>query len=250
MNKLFLSLLAALGSVGTAVAADLPVKAPPPAPVVPPYSWTGCYIGANVGGAWRGGDGWTDSRFGVGWGGRENGRFIGGGQVGCNYQVNQFVIGAEWDGDWTSRNDRSVTLFVPGVGNLAASASSNAWVSTVAARFGVAFDRVLLYGKVGGGWGGASGDLSIVNLTTGNALLLSGGGSRSGWVVGAGLEWGFADNWSAKFEWDVLGRSGDTFFVPVGAPFLAGDTFTTGNRNIQMVKVGLNYRFNWGRSAY
>ena len=129
-----------------------------------------------------------------------------------------------------------------------ATASGSAWVSTAAARFGVAFDRVLLYGKAGVGWVGAN-DVTIANLTTGNALVL-GGGSVNGWVVGAGVEWAFADSWSAKFEYDYLGRSGNTFFVPSGSPFLAGDTFTTGNRNLQMVKLGLNYRFNWGRSAY
>jgi outer membrane immunogenic protein len=49
-----------------------------------------------------------------------------------------------------------------------------------------------------------------------------------------------------KLEYDYLWRNnGNTFFVPLNAPFLAGDTFTTGNRNIQMVKLGVNYRFNW-----
>ncbi len=181
-------------------------------------------------------DGWGDNN--------NNARFIGGGQVGCNYQINQFVIGAEWDGDWAARNDNNFTAFVPGVGTIVATRSGNAWVSTVAARFGVAFDRVLLYGKAGGGWAGV-GDVTLANLTTGNAIIL-GGGSTSGWVAGAGLEWAFADNWSAKFEYDFLGRSGNTFIVPVGAPLFAGDTFTTGNRNIQMFKVGLNWRFNWG----
>ena len=46
-------------------------------------------------------------------------------------------------------------------------------------------------------------------------------------------------------ELDYLGRSGNTFTVPAGVPFFAGDTFSTGNRNISMVKLGVNYRFNW-----
>src|SRR5215212_8309438 len=110
-----LSLLAV--SAVEAVAADIPMKAPVRAPVMAPVSnWTGCYIGGNVGG------GWTRDR--VTWSGlREdvtafaagaatvvpaaaNGDinttgFIGGGQVGCNYQFNTFVIGAEVDAQYT-----------------------------------------------------------------------------------------------------------------------------------------------------
>ena len=47
------------------------------------------------------------------------------------------------------------------------------------------------------------------------------------------------------FEYDFLGLSSRTFTVPVASPFFAGDTFTTGNRNLQMATVGINYRFNW-----
>jgi outer membrane immunogenic protein len=256
MKKLLTGAAVAFAITGTssAFAADMAVKAPPPAPAVVLYSWTGCYIGGNMGGVWRGGDGWTDTRFGLAFGEGNNSHLIGGGQVGCNYQFDRFVIGAEWDADWAGRNDTSFSAVVPGVGNIVATASSSAWVSTLAARFGVAFDRVLLYGKAGVGWVGADGDLTIANLTTGNAIALSGGGSRTGWVVGAGIEWAFPGTWgfgtpSVKLEYDYLWRNGNTFFVPLNAPFLAGDTFTTGNRNIQMVKLGLNWRFNWAAPA-
>jgi outer membrane immunogenic protein len=252
MKRFLLSatVIAAMAATGPAFAADIPARAPVyKAPVVAPivYSWTGCYIGGNVGGAWRGNDGWTDARFGLGFNGNNNndGRFIAGGQVGCNYQFNNFVLGAEWDADWTGSRSTSFAAVVPGVGNIVANASSSSWVSTLAARFGIAFDRVLLYGKAGIGWVGADGDLTIANLTTGQAIVLTGGGSRTGWVVGAGVEWGIWDNWSVKLEYDYLWRNGNTFFVPANAPFLANDTFTTGNRNIQMVKLGVNYRFNW-----
>src|SRR5262249_23768817 len=93
MRKFLLAGALAVGLPATASAADLPM---PPAPVVAPvvYSWTGCYIGGNVGGVWRGGDNWTDARFGIGFGdgNNNNGRFIAGGQVGCNYQFNHFVL--------------------------------------------------------------------------------------------------------------------------------------------------------------
>jgi outer membrane immunogenic protein len=52
-----------------------------------------------------------------------------------------------------------------------------------------------------------------------------------------------------KLEYDYLGLGNRTFFVPATSPFLAGDTFTSNNRNVQMVKVGVNYLFNWGAPA-
>jgi outer membrane immunogenic protein len=252
------AVVAALVATSSAFAADIPV-APPRAPIVAPvvYMWTGCYIGGNVGGAWRGGDGFTDAQFGLAFGdgnnnGNNNGRFIAGGQVGCNYQFNSFVIGAEWDADWTGSRSNSFGAVIPtaaGPQTIVATTSSSSWVSTLAARFGFAFDRVLFYGKAGVGWVGAEGDITIANLTTGNAIALSGGGSRTGWLLGAGIEWGIWDYLSMKLEYDYLWRNGDTFFVPANAPFLAGDTFTTGNRNIQMVKLGFNWRFNWWAPA-
>ena len=65
-------------------------------------------------------------------------------------------------------------------------------------------------------------------------------------AFGAGFEYAFTNNWTVKLEYDYLGLGNRTFFVPATAPLLAGDTLTSGNRNVQMVKVGVNYLFNWG----
>jgi hypothetical protein len=56
----------------------------------------------------------------------------------------------------------------------------------------------------------------------------------------------FMSNWTVKFEYDYLGLGNRTFFIPATAPILPNDTFSSGNRNVQMVKVGFNYLFNWG----
>ena len=71
---------------------------------------------------------------------RNNGVFIGGGQIGGNYQIGQFVIGGEWDFDWAANNNNSAGVFVPGVGNIAVT-DNNRWITTVAARFGWAIDH-------------------------------------------------------------------------------------------------------------
>src|SRR3954464_8989850 len=86
---------AILSISNTGKAADLPVKAMPP-PLPPPFSWTGFYIGGNVGAAWG------ERRVSYTFTGLEFSRssdavFIGGGQIGFNYQFNTFVLGVEWD---------------------------------------------------------------------------------------------------------------------------------------------------------
>ena len=244
--------LIALGTTA-AGAADLAVKAPPPLPP-PMFSWTGFYIGANIGGAWSN-NRLTDTLFLTNLNNNNNsGRFIGGGQIGGNYQVGNFVIGGEWDFDWSGNNNNNgAGVVIPGVGTVVVTNNNNnRWITTVAARFGYAVDHWLLYGKAGGGWVGNNNNLTVTNLTTGVSFtcgtfnLTNCGNNTGGWLVGAGFEYAFTNNWTVKFEYDYLGLGNRTFFIPATAPFLAGDTFTTNNRNVQMVKVGVNYLFNSG----
>jgi outer membrane immunogenic protein len=240
MKKLLLvgaALTALFG--GSALAADLrrPAYTPPPPPP-PVYNWTGFYIGGNLGGAWSRGS-VEDSLFGLSASASRDG-FIGGGQLGFNYQFSNIVLGVEWDFDWTSLDATGSGRSTP-IGFLQASAETR-WVSTLAARFGVAaWNSALLYGKAGVGW--VDNSATVTNLTTGASISAS--NRNSGWLVGAGVEWALAGNWSAKLEYDFLHLDSLTFGP---GPFL-GDTFTT-NREIQMLKVGLNYRFGYGGPAY
>ena len=248
----YLASAAMLLSPLAAHAADLPVRAPLPPPV-PVFSWTGFYIGANIGGAWAHTN-WTDTLFLTNFNNGNNSVFIGGGQIGGNYQIGNFVIGGEWDFDWAGNNNGGNGVVIPGVGNIVVT-NNNRWITTVAARFGYAIDHWLLYGKVGGGWVG-NNNLTVSNVTTGVSLtcgtftnLTNCGNNTGGWLVGGGAEWAFAPQWSVKFEYDYLGLGNRTFVIPVTAPLLAGDTFSTNIRNVQMVKVGVNYLFNWGAPA-
>jgi outer membrane immunogenic protein len=254
MKKFVISAAIALSLCTPVFAADLPAqtyKAPPPP--LPVFSWTGFYVGANIGGAWAH-DGFHDTLLLTNFNNASNGVFIGGGQIGGNYQIGQFVIGGEWDFDWASNHNNSTGVFIPAVGNIVVN-NNDRWITTVAARFGWAIDHWLLYGKAGGGWVG-SNSLTINNLTTGftvtcgsfNGFGNSCSNSTGGWLVGAGFEYAFTNNWTVKAEYDYLGLGNRTFFVPAGAlgAGLAADTFTTNNRNVQMVKVGVNYLFNWG----
>jgi outer membrane immunogenic protein len=234
-----------LGICAVANAAELPVKAPPaPQPSPPPFSWTGFYIGGNVGAAWSDRT-VTDTVFGVNIN-DNNGtqaRFIGGGQVGGNYQINNFVIGVEADFDAVANNDNfsSGTVIA---GNTFRVNSNDTWLITVAGRIGYAWDRVLFYGKGGGGWIGNNG-FTVTNLTTGASFTTGSGNNNGGWLAGGGIEWAFADYWSARIEYDFLGLNDRTLTVPLGVPVIGGDVFTLHNRNVQMVTFGVNYRFNW-----
>jgi outer membrane immunogenic protein len=240
------AVLALLAIPVAASAADLkpaPVysKAPMIAPV---FTWTGFYIGGNLGGAWAHRN-VTDSLFGLNFSnGTNNGVFIGGGQIGGNYQFSNFVVGVEGSFDWASNNNNTTTgIVVPGLGgNTIQVTSNNTWITTLAGRFGVAYDRVLFYGKGGGAWVG-NNSFTVTNVTTGASITGSNSNTTSGWLAGAGLEWAFANNWTLKFEYDFIGLSGRTFTVPAGSPFLVGDTFTTGSNNIQMATVGVNFLF-------
>src|SRR5258708_38666727 len=174
-------------------AADAPrapaYRAPPPP--LPFYNWTGLYVGVHVGG------GWAD--LGVG---DTGSGFIGGGQIGYNYQINQWVWGLEADVSGSGIKNNLATF-----GPFTANFNWNS-LTTLTPRFGYAFDNWLVYGKVGGAWA----DVSVsVNAPFG--FSSSAGGTASGWVVGVGTEYAFRNNWRAKIGYNHLdfGRDGGTF---------------------------------------
>jgi outer membrane immunogenic protein len=243
-----------LGTSLAANAADLPPAPPmaPRAPVAyvpapPPFSWTGFYIGGNLGGGWGRGN-VVDSVFGVNFTNGNQASFLGGGQVGGNYQIGSFVIGAEADFDWFANNNNSgngtavpAGVVFPGGAVLRVSANDR-WETTIAARFGYAWDHALFYGKAGGGWVGA-GNFAVTNVGTGASLAVSNSNTNVGWLVGAGFEYAFTQNWTVKLEYDYLALNNANYNVTLPVTG-AVDTFTNGGRNVQTVTVGVNYLFN------
>ncbi len=239
MKKLTLSLMGATALLAPSLvahAADLPRAVPVKAPVVVPvYNWTGFYIGGNIGGAWADVD--VSSNVGVGWGASTS-AFIGGAQMGYNWQFNTFVAGIEADFDWTDASKTSGTVVLPGFGALQARGDWD-WTSTIAGRFGFAADRVLFYGKLGVGWSRTSARLQ----TPGGVVLATSSNTNVGWLVGAGIEYAFAQNWTAKVEYNYLALEDRTFVGPFGTAF-------TADPDIQMVKFGINYKFGGPQILY
>jgi outer membrane immunogenic protein len=251
-KSLLCSLTAAsllLGLSLSAEAADLPPAPPPPqAPVfvpVPLFSWTGFYLGGNLGAGWNHGN-ISDSSGAFAWGANNSTTFVGGGQVGVNYQINNFVVGLEGDFDWFANNNNSGGgTPLPGLaaaGTVVQGSNNGRWLTTLTGRVGLAADRLLVYMKGGGAWVG-SNNLTLTNLGTGGSVSIGNGNTNTGWVAGAGIEWAFANNWTAKFEYDYVGLSNKSLTVtlPSGVP----DTFSTNNRNVQTLTVGVNYLFNF-----
>jgi outer membrane immunogenic protein len=220
MRKYLLSSVALLGFTAAAAAADLPVRsAPPPMiPAVPIFTWTGFYVGLNAGWGWQ--DNGDESVFvpagtflppfagvsGVltrGDSGNEDG-FVGGGQIGYNYQIGSFVIGVEADIQWADfgGGDEAVAFlpagfpptFVPAIG---AGRGGFDWFGTVRARAGVAFDRLLVYATGGfayAGGGDDNGNCGFI-VGVGGGFCDSGDDTRTGWTVGGGIEWALPVNW-------------------------------------------------------
>jgi outer membrane immunogenic protein len=216
----------------TVSAADLPMKARP-APVVI-YDWTGFYIGVAGGGS-LGTTTHIDAATGLGdtLGYNLRGGLVGG-TLGYNWQVSSFVFGFEGDASWVG--EYGSHLDDGAAGNPAfTSFTKETWVATARARAGYAVDNLLFYGT--GGYAAAGVEAGIKDSGT-NALLASATSTRSGWTAGGGLEWGFAPNWSAKFEYlymkfesaafNTLQAEGPRSSVPL---------------DDNVVRAGINYRF-------
>jgi outer membrane immunogenic protein len=219
---------ALLVSLSTAVfAADRPIyKAAPP--VAPAFSWTGCYAGLNAGYV-RGHSHWINVGVGTDDATVKPDGFIGGGQIGCDYQVNQWVLGIEGMFDGSAAKDTKPDPNVPGD----TETDKLRWFGTLTGRIGYAFDKSLLYAKGGVAWTHLTHQ--FFSTVTGIDDITK---TRTGWVAGGGWEWMFAPNWSAKIEYNHIEFNDFTAPLP--------NVITTMrfiDHRFDMVMVGLNYRF-------
>jgi len=136
-----------------ATAADLSVRAPvyrPLSPALAVYGWSGCYLGAQGGGAI--GQSRHDTDFGSTSDPYTISGGLAGGTVGCNYQVSQWVLGLEGDFSWTNKRGSAIEL-APFPATFTSQTREN-WLGTVRGRVGFAADRWLFY-VTGGYQGGA-----------------------------------------------------------------------------------------------
>jgi outer membrane immunogenic protein len=267
MRKIALAAAAAVAITGTASAADLgaPRYRPPVTPVVPvapvvlPFSWTGCYLGGFAGGAWANKVNIYDVNNYAGqpvvpydsWSYSLDNSFIAGGTAGCNWQPigTPWVFGIEGELGYIDLAGSAYDPLFPVSNALLASASIGNVYGMMTGRVGFAVDRVLFYAKGGAAFVDESVTVEhpgFPNLGI-PAFSATASNNDARWTLGAGVEWAFAGNWTLKGEYMYIG-SGSTSacgVAVIGAPAGPG-TYCwdhNGDDGISTAKIGINYLF-------
>jgi outer membrane immunogenic protein len=264
-----------ISAAGPAIAADLPVKAPAPV-----YSWTGFYLGADIGGYGAGQSATTNPfpspGFGApaiigagvpGFGNLPTTHDLGGAgalgaiHAGYNWQVSNWVVGLEGD---VALIHRSVTdiesvfeTFAPAPAfNMQVTANSQ-WLASMRGRVGWTAGSWLLYATGGAAWtstsytANATGTISGPVVLPGVAAGVNFDETKTGWVVGTGFEWMLSPNWIVRAEYlhyDFGGASATlplVFANAVGAcaPGQCNWAVSASNLRIDSGRLGLSYKF-------
>jgi outer membrane immunogenic protein len=243
MKKFLLGTVALIAFAAPAAAADLaarPYTKAPPAPIAVVYDWSGFYIGAN--------GGWGSSRkcwdsvaptpFLIGAEGCHDATGgTAGGQIGYRWQASSWVFGLEAQGNWADFRGSNESVLFPGFANESKIDAFGLFTGQV----GWAANNVLFYVK--GGAAVTADRFRIRDIPTGVVVGTTGDDTRWGGVIGAGLEFGFAPNWSAGIEYNHLFMQDrtHTFVDPVIGGVVGVDRI---RQDVDLVTVRVNYR--WG----
>jgi outer membrane immunogenic protein len=264
-------LLASVGAVvlaSSALAAEPPPAPPPYLPPPPIFTWTGIYVGGQIGYAWTNGNNQFtgfDPFFGpegalvtTSVGGTPSG-VIGGAHVGYQIEfqwpsLSGVVIGLEGSVDGTSVRNTSAAFFPDGT-----TLTAQTWADiqgSIRGKVGIAWDRALIYATGGVAFGGFNTNLSLANsgAVTGVPFFANGSVSstRVGWTVGGGVEYAITDNWwvLAEYRFTDFGHLNDGSLTGTGTSLLGvpGSASFDENRRLKQnqVQAGFSYRFDLG----
>jgi outer membrane immunogenic protein len=212
-----------------AMAADMPVKAV--APVVVPASWAGFYIGAHAGVAWQKAHNSSPYFIGDGVDDTKKTGFIGGGQIGINFQSGNVVYGLE--GDISGLSGKGTAT---GVTNGYTASNQIRWLSTIRGRLGVAAGNTLIYGTGGVAFGGVRN--STVYFPPVAAANTSESKTRVGWAAGGGIEHMWSRNWTIALEGLYVDLGKKTIVNPI----TTAKTTTFSNKAV-IGRVKVNYKW-------
>jgi outer membrane immunogenic protein len=231
--------LLTVSAFGADLETAIPLKAPPP------FTWTSCYAGGQAGGGWGRKD-VTDSAgilppfTGFASANVDISGYMFGGQIGCDYQFTpNLVLGIEGDASGGNIGGNTAVAQPLGIpGDSANFKDTTDFLSSATARVGYAWDHWLLYAKGGAAWAGDR--YSAVGVFLGAPYDFEGMETRFGWTAGAGVEWALWNSWSLRLEYDYygFGRRSVTFIDSTSGNIGPEDI----NQNIQVVKLGLNFR--------
>jgi outer membrane immunogenic protein len=253
MKKLLLInvALCALSIASPGLAADMLInvaKAPVPPPV---FSWTGCYLGAHVGGGW-GSKGATDPvqlvqdqlsgapvTTGVTTVSVSPTGAVVGGQFGCDYQLaSPWVAGIEFAASGsTMKGSTSVALPLGAPGETTLVTARTDFVGSGTVRLGYAADRWLLYVKGGAAWAGDK--YAFTGAFTGIPFDFEGLDQRLGWILGGGVDWAFSGHWSLTLEYDYYQFGHRNVLMSDAVNVVSGPVDF--KQSVQIAKVGLNF---------
>lgn len=250
--KKFLFATTCLTLSSAAMAADLPMQTKAPVYAPPPFTWTGFYVGALIGGGTisdpGGGnsEGYYRTSTGSGVGA------IAGGQFGYNYQEGNWVFGVEGEGYWSniknSLDYSSVSSTTGAVFDVYNTSLQNRYDYTVAGRVGLAFDRTLIYAKGGWAWGNYKYNDSYKEVGSTYSYFDNGSVNLNGPMFGVGIEHALTRNWTVKFEYDFIAygssqlhTTGCTVNGTTSCYFNDGYPAAS---NKQVFKFGANYLFD------
>ena len=257
----------------SAPAADLPTRKEAPAPVFvpPPFTWTGFYIGVNAGAIWKQGNNntnlyapnapwlytyWPNNNWG-----NNNTGFIGGGQAGYNWQTGAWVFGVETDFDGSSLSKSGNFIgptftnpYTGTTGYLSANGKiSLDWLGSTRGRVGFVAtpdNRLMFYGTGGVAYGGGSAHLNFYDSSSG-VYFNSGNNdqSRTGWVLGAGVEYAITNNIILGAEYLYFDLGSKTFYAYPGvianipAPYSTVWASEKVNFDGSVVRARVSYKF-------
>jgi outer membrane immunogenic protein len=245
MKKFLLGSVALAAMIaGPAKAADMPLKAPPP--IVPIYTWTGCYVGVHVGGKVSEADVHYGTHLVPAFSGRQAtdpihmSGALGGGQIGCNYQfAGGWVIGVEADGSWVQSDGQGVETLFPTFRVQV----TETWLATARGKLGYGWDKWMFYVTGGGAWAGVeTKDWGAGFIAQGAGLAAIQKNTLNGWVVGVGAEYALGYGWSIKGEYLYMDFQESTYFTPTTP--IAISEFKTHLRQ-SVARFGMNYKFDW-----
>jgi opacity protein-like surface antigen len=235
-----------LTAAAGAAAADLP---PAPAPaykapaLAPIYDWTGFYIGGHGSYSWSNSNGTTtNTATGIAFppASSSGSAWHGGGQIGYDYMMpSRLVVGIMAD---VSSGTSTTTTTVGAIQTVTAQGKTFE-SGTVRGRLGYAIDNALLYGIAGWNWANAQSTRTQVAGQVGNATagtVETANITRNGWTAGAGIAYGFAQNWNVFTEYRYTSVPSTTITFPLA------QRSTTSSSNTSVVEFGLNYKFDWG----
>jgi outer membrane immunogenic protein len=257
-----LLLAAPVGVASVASAADMPVKAPKAAPP-PAFDWNGFYVGAYAGAAWMDQANTTDpcraatlaGCLAAGIGNYNfvaptaydmGPSFVGGGTIGYNWQPTPFtLLGLENQIGYLHLKG-SITQDPLTFNDTVASTKIGDWYDALTARVGAVDGHAMFYVKGGGTWVKYSAGVVDNSLVGGATVNTTTTKTLTGWTAGGGVEYGIDMHWSVRAEYMVLGVARNITGCGPGGGVVAGVTFCTVTHtpDVQMIDVGLNYRFH------